>query len=369
VATPSYVSGSYEDLYAQGQRFRRDGELSKAREIFERIARRLEGKGDALFGRRPMLKNLYGLSISNLAELLHREEKYDEALAYYQLLLETFPENADEWHMQQGLVKIDKGDVAAGLDELRSATMIAPAKVWPWLWLGVELVSLGDYEEGEGNLQRAVERATDDPGTQSNALAHLFELYKKQMRYEEAETAWLKSERLLDLGQRLVFPIYEMYWRIGNIEKVQFWLKQEKNPLRLGLYRGLIARAEGKPAKAKAIWQTTADLNPFDFEIGHDAWAETVLRLDGDLGRVVEVLSDIVEDGLDTIRHRVLLAIAHARSGDADRARETLKRQLGSDRRPRLRKLPADVRDLVDELVPEQDVKAALAVYFEPGDR
>lgn len=364
-----FVSDSYEDLYDQGQQYLRQQKFDDARQVFERIVQRLGKRGDTIFQRRPSLRYLYIVSVIHLAQLAHWQDRLDEALAHYQSLLDRFPEEEPAWLVDMALVKIDKGDVEEGLDELRAQTMVNPGEVRNWLLLGAESMSLGEYADAERYLLNALERAEPNSEDRSDVYEMLFELYKVAQRYEDAAEVWTTLLDAMGAGTRWFYPLCQMYLEAGDLEKAHFWLKKEKHPFWQGLYRGLLARAEGNPAAAEAAWKKVAAGNPLDRRGEESAWAEAALRTGQEPGQVIGVLNAVLYESPDFSRVATLLSIAEARLGHVDHATDALDLAVkgGRTRRPRRRTLPADLWALVDELVADEAAKAELKGYFDLG--
>lgn len=364
-----FVSDSYEDLYDQAQQFLRQQKFDDARQVFERIVQRLDKRGDTLFQRRPSLRYLYIVSVIHLAQLAHWQDRFDEALAHYQSLLDCFPEEDPVWLVDMALVKIDKGDVEEGLDQLRAQTMANPGEVRTWLLLGAESMGLGEYADAERYLLNALERAEPNSEERSYVYEMLFELYKATHRYEDAAEVWttLLDER--EAGTRWFYPLCQMYLEAGDLGKAHFWLKKEKHPFWQGLYQGLLARAEGKPDRAEAAWKKVAAGNPWDCPGEEEAWVEASLRTGGEPGPVVGVLNATLAESPHLLRTATLLSIAEARLGHVDHATAALNLAVKASRtwRPRRRALPANLWALVDELVADEAAKAELKGYFDLG--
>ncbi|MFQ5611524.1 MAG: tetratricopeptide repeat protein [Anaerolineae bacterium] len=367
MAAPRLVSGSYEDLYTKAQLHLGRGEVEEAQEILERLHLRLGKMGERIFARRPELEGLYFISTAQLALALRRQEKYEEALHYYQMLLNLAPENSMLYEISIGSTRIELGQVEAGLDELRAVTMMHPGEPLAWLSLGVELMDAGESEEAERNLKRALDCDDPDEEYHFKAYSHLFGLYQRQGRYDEAEMAWENIERLTDPEVRTVYPLYQMYWEAGDLEKTRSWLSKEKNPLRKALYQGLLAQANGDTNRAKSLWKKAAERDPLDFDEGYEAWAEANLRTIGDAKKVIGVLNIILEYEEPDIQTLVLLASAEAHIGHGHHAKDALvaATELLKNYRPRRRHLEAKYWALLDELVPDETIKEQLKPYFE----
>ncbi|MFQ5577809.1 MAG: tetratricopeptide repeat protein, partial [Anaerolineae bacterium] len=240
------VSGSYEDLYAQASRHFELGETEEAQAMFERLVRRLGKLSEHSFARRPNLKELQVVCMRSLGVIYGRRGSFEQAMEMYRRLIDLTPpaEHAD-WQHAIARLKIRQGHLQEGLDELRALAVTHGAEAWPWLSLGLVFFETGDEQEAEVNLRRATDRLTGDSDERFLTFITLFALYKNQGRYAEAEKAWQDAWGGTKKHPPKVTALYEMYLEAGELKRAESWLRKEKNPLRRGLYKGLIARAGG----------------------------------------------------------------------------------------------------------------------------
>ena len=363
----SHLSGSYEELSTQAQQYVRNSQYDEAREIYERIYNRLGKMKQDTIDKRPRLKELKVLSMRMLGDIAGFQSNYDDALKYYQDGLANDPEQQLEYQRAIAQTKIDMGDTSAGLDELRALVIANTGKPQPWLWLGIELWSQGNNAEAIENLERATEMMGEDASIQSTAFSYLHDVYREENRLEDAEEAWKNAWHIQggDIGD--VSPLYQMHFEAGNMEKAREWLKQEKNPLRSGFYRGLFAQSENQENKAQSAWRKTAQLNPTEQQDGHEAWAEAALRVDHPADHVAYVLREITSRNLINIRGTVLLAAAFARLEQTDAVDVALQGALDINQRarPRRDKLSFAHWELFDELVSDSEIKDDVRDLFE----
>lgn len=361
-----WVSDSYESIYARAETSLARGDYERARDNFRRLSERLAKLKPIVLQRRPELHNLHLLSLTRLAEIHHLQGQFEEALQLYEQLTEISPETRDRWRRSMALLQIDMGRVEEGLDELRAQAVAYPHDHELWMAIGLEAEALDRLDEAEENLQRAARRASE-PDDKTDAYLALFDFYRDQGRVEEALNAWEQAWEAHGHEPGYVFPLYQMMWETGDLEQAYEYLSQERNPLRKGFYRGLLAASEGKPDEAAKQWKRVAEMDPMDFEEGQEAWAEAVLRVDHPPQKVIEVLSTIVEEGDFTQRGLVLQAIAEARIEHVEHAENVLEFacNLMMQSRPRRERLSAAHWELFDELVSDDKIKGQLRHYFE----
>lgn len=363
---PMLVSDSYEDIYARAEASLATRDYQTAGDNFHRLAARLSRLKPNVLERRPELRGLRILSLAKLADIHHIQGEFEQAIQLHQQLIEMAPESKDNWRRAMAFVQIDMGQAEAGLDELRAQAVAHPRDYKLWLAIGLECEALGRLDEAEENLQRAARGATD-PDDKTDAYLALFDLYRAQQRVDEALAVWDQAWAAHGHAPGYVFPLYQMMQEVGDLEQAYEYLKQEKNPLRKGFYRGLLALSEGKPDEATRHWEHTAEMDPLEFDEGHEAWAEAALRVDHPPQEVISALGVIADSGNFTPRGLILQAVAEARIGHTEHAENVLEvaRTTGLQSRPRLERLPAAHWALFDELVADEEIKHQLRHFFE----
>ncbi len=363
---PMWVSDSYEDIYARAVSNMAQGDYESAYDSFQRLSDRLSGLKPALLDRRPGLRSLFLLSLTRQAEIHYIQGEFEQAMQLYQRLREIAPESKDNWQRVMAMTRIDMGQVEAGLDELRAQAVAHSGDHQLWLTIGLECEALGRMEEAEENLQRAARLATDSDD-KTEAYLSLFDFYRAQGRVDEALAAWDQAWAGHGHTPGYVFPLYQMMWETGDLERAHEYLNQEKNPLRKGFYQGILAISEGKSDQAMKHWKRVAQMNPLEFDEGHEAWAEAALRVDQPPQEVISALGVLLESGNLTPRGLILQAVAEARIGHREHAENVLKiaRTMSLRSRPRQEKLSAAHWALFDELVTDDEIKHQLRHYFE----
>jgi hypothetical protein len=146
-------------------------------------------------------------------------------------------------------------------------------------------------------------------------------------------------------------------------EALQF-VARDDNAIQAGFQRGLIAHLTGNPTKARQEWQAVATLNPLDFQAGHDAWVESVLRLGDPEPALAQLQSLLAQYG--TPRLLVLSGIAWAMRHEVEIAGQFFQQAINLQRhsRPPKQKLDSAEWRLLDSLVADDQVKKALKPYF-----
>ncbi len=361
------LENSYEDLYRQAQQHLGEQNFEAALEIFQRISSRLGKMSEKALERRPNLRDLRLFSLDFSAQILSLHGDLAGAINQYEQLLELGADNAPRYRQALAQLKIDQGEVEAGLDELRALAVGQLGEAWTWLVLGTELLYVEQYDEAETSLKRVAEREDVDLQHRREAYRQLFDLYQAQARYDEAEQAWLNLWQADASPMEDVSPLYQMFWSVEQLEQASRWLEEEKNPLRYGFYRGLVAQAMDDEQAAQKFWRRTADRNPFEHQDGHESWAEAVLRIETSPDQVIQVLSRLANRNLINLRGILLLAIAHIRADNKESAHKTLEiaTNMVKSRRPRRTTLEIEHWALLTDLVADEAVTAEFKDYFE----
>jgi tetratricopeptide (TPR) repeat protein len=363
-----WVSDSYEYIYALAESSLARGDFETAQANYQRLSERLSKLKPAVLDRRPELRNLLVASLAKQAEIRHIHGEFERAVELYEQVIEMAPETRDRWLGEMALVRIDMGQAEKGLDILRAQAVAHPGDSEAWLTIGVEAEALGRLDEAEENLGRA-SRAASDPDDKARAYLALFDFYREQGRVDEALVTWDQAWEGTGRESGYVFPLYQMMWEAGDLERSREYLSKEKNPLRKGFYQGLLALSEGNSDEAAKQWKRVAKMNPLEYDEGHEAWAEAALRVDHSPEEVIGAMSAVLEANNFTPRGLLLQGIAEARIGHVDHAQEVLEiaRNIGMRTRPREEKLPEAHWTLLDELVEDDEIKTQLKYLFDIG--
>jgi tetratricopeptide (TPR) repeat protein len=360
-----WVSDSYEDIEQQARAHMNNGDFTEALDGYQRLARRLEALKPVILERRPELSQLHILCLVQQARILHWRGSLREARETYQILIEKDPSNQGIWREGLALVLIDMGEVEAGLDELRAQGVASPGDAAVWLTIAQECDALGRHEEAEENYQRAVKNAAS-PDIKNQVYLALFDFYRGKGQVDKALEAWNKAWEDRDSQPDYIFPIYQMMWENGDSDRADEYLQREVNPLRKGFYHGWFAFERDDMETAVKHWQKVVKMKPWQYDEGHDAWAEAALRVEHSSKEVVSVLEAVQNIGAMTLRGLILLAAAEARQGHIEEARAALTtaRNVGLRSRPREEFLSLSNWQLLDELVPDEAAKKDLRQLF-----
>jgi len=366
------LSGSYEDLYERGMFYFEQEQFDEALPVFERLYARLNKLSEKSFSRRPDLKELQQISTEALAAILGRQKEFERANDLIQELIQmTAPQLPEARWLQASLFyKIEQGeDFQAVLDELRAMAVMYPDNRWVWMTIGRMLSQAGDHAEAESNLKRAIERE----GSMIDymiAQTALFALYKQQQRFDEAEKTMKALWRKLDdPDAQRPYPLYWMYLQAGNLNRAEYWLEKEKNPIRTNFHRGLLAQKRGDAVEASDFWEKAVAEDLALFDEGYSDWAEAALRLEKDPKYIAQSLEPVTDD-YDEVATKTLLmlSIAHIRAENLEAAHKVLTELNNEEVDTSLLKSPAlNAEDwqIFTELISDGETQEAFKQYFE----
>jgi len=359
------LADSYEGLYYRVQRVLASGNVEEAIALYRRLVDRLGRLTPRILERRPELRNLHRSASMEFAYLLRREGRYAEAIDVLRVLLDSYPEEARRWRHELAILHVAKGDVEGGLADLQALAEEAPDEAGAWLTLGQEARLEGRFALAREALDRALEvcQRTSCPD-----LARIYrersDFFKAAGQVDEALAAWEEAAARDEEIRKGISEVCVMLADAGRYSEARGLANRDPNPLRAGLQRGHIDRLMGNAGEAEKEWRRVADLNPNEFEYGHEAWVEAVLLL-GEAQVALEWLQDALRERF-SFRLLILSGVAWAMYGDAEVAAQLFQQAIGLLRyqRPPKKKLDGSDWRLLDSLVTDEETKKALKPYF-----
>jgi tetratricopeptide (TPR) repeat protein len=356
---------SYEGLHSRAHSLARAGDLDQAFEQYRRLVDRLSRLSDRILARRPELHDLHRQARLEFGGLLVAEARYAEAIEVVQVLLETHPDESDQWRRDLAVLRAAKGEVEAGLSELETLAQESPDEPGRWIILGIENRLAGRLSESQAALNRALGVCQEgDAVSLADAHYQRFLLFIEMKQLDDAMAAWEEAVRQNPKVGRTVREVYTILTKAGRYSEAQHYIARDENALQAGFQRGLIASLTGRPLDARQAWRQVAALDPDEFEYGHDAWVEAVLRL-GDSEPALQWLQDSLPK-YTSPRLFALSGIAWAMREDSELASVLFQQAINLMRRERPVKLKLDSADwrLLDSLVADDETKATLKPYF-----
>jgi tetratricopeptide (TPR) repeat protein len=366
VSTPHpALPDSYEGLHQRARNLAQAGDVEGSVLLYRRLTDRLRRLSDRILARRPELRGLHRQARMELTSLLASEGRYAEALEVEKVLLETDPGEAESWRRDLAVLRAAKGEVEAGLAELRTLAEESPDEPRGWLLLGRESRLAGRLAESQNALDRALEACEADHNEDlADVQYQRFLLFKEMKQLDSAMRAWEEALNQNPEVSKTVREVYTILTEAGRYSEARSYVARDENALQAGFQLGLIASLTARPVDARNAWRQVADLNPDDFEYGHDAWVEAVLRL-GDPDPALEWLqASLPEYG--TPRLFVLSGIGWAMRKDAELAAILFQQSVNLQRRERPPKQKLGSADwrLLDSLVADDEIKSPLKPYF-----
>ena len=359
------LADSYEGLYSRVQSVLASGNTDEAIALYQRLAGRLGRLTPRILERRPELRSLHRAVRMELSRLLRREGRYSEAIAVLQVLLNSHPEEARLWRRELASLHVARGDVESGLADLRALAEEVPDDVSGWLALGQEARIESRFALAREGLDRALEvcQQTSCP-EMARIYRERFEFFRAAGQVDEALAAWEEAAARDEEVRKGIVEVAAMLTDAGRYSEARAITNRDPNPLRAGLQRGLIDSLMGNASEARTEWRRVADLDPNEFEYGHEAWVEAVLRL-GEPVPALEWLQDALRERF-SIRLLVLSGVAWAMYADAEVAANLFQQAIGLLRyqRPPKKKLDSSDWRLLDSLVTNEEIKKALRPYF-----
>jgi tetratricopeptide (TPR) repeat protein len=356
---------SYEGIYNRALDLARAGDIEGSIRLFRRLTDRLASLTENILRRRPELGELHLQARQQLVSLLASEGRYAEAIEVEQVLLDTHPGEARRWHRELAVLRCAKGEVETGLKELQALAEDSPGDFEGWLLLGIENRLAGRFGDSHKSLDKAL-GVCQQTDAEDCADIHYqrFLLFKEMKQLDDAIAAWeVAISQNPEIG-RTIRQVYEMLTRAGRYSDAQRYIARDENRLQADFQRGLISSLTGKSLEARETWRQVARLDPNDYEYGHDAWVEAVLRL-GDPDPALEWLQDALPR-FGTPRLLVLSGIGWAMREDEELAGVLFQQAINMQRRQRPPKKKLDSTDwqLLDSLVSDEEAKTALKSYF-----
>jgi tetratricopeptide (TPR) repeat protein len=359
------LSDSYEGLLNRARLASRVGDIEGAIALYRRLVERLGRLSNTVLDHRPELRDLHRQARLELVNVLRFEGRFAEAIEVEEVLLKTHPDQANVWRSDLARLRLAKGEVEAGLAELRALAEESPSDPAPWIILGRETRIEGRFAESQAVLDQALMAGR---GGDAKVLAGIhyerFRLCKEMGRLDDAVAAWEEAVRSDSGWDDTVRDVYQMLTDAGRYGAARRYVDRDGNALQAGYQRGLINLVTGNPVEARREWQKVAALDPSQFKVGHDAWVESVLRL-GDPTPALEWLQESLPQ-VGTPRLLILSGIGWAMRQDREVASVLFQRAISLLRRDRPPKQKLDSADwrLLDALVADGEMKAALKPYF-----
>ena len=361
----STLPDSYEGIHQRARTLLQAGDIEGAIVLYRRLVEKLSRLTERILDRRPKLRDLHQEARQELTNVLATEGRYAEAMEVVRVLLTTHPDEASTSRRILAVLRTAKGEVDAGLADLRALAEETPDDSEHWIVLGMECRLAGRLRDSQAALDRALEVCRDeDTDNLVNAYFQRFLLFKEMKQVDDALEAWEEAVRQNDKVTGTVREVYSMLTDEGRYDEALRYVPRDPNSLQAGFQRGIVASLTGKIYEAKQEWRQVAKLDPNEFEYGHDAWVEAVLRL-GDPDPALEWLQESLPRH-GTPQLLVLSGIGWAMREDPEVAAKLFQQAISilRHRRPPKQKLDRADWQLLNSLVVDDEIKTPLKSYF-----
>jgi tetratricopeptide (TPR) repeat protein len=357
------LGGSYEAILAQARGLYQDGDLEGAVAQYRRLIDRLARLSDRVLDRRPDLRELWMTAIMELGQLLEWEGRFAEAIELKRQLVDLEPDRAPMWRRHLAALRIRKGEVDAGLVDLRALAEARPDDVVAWNTLATHLRLAGRLEQADQVLDRALKAPDPDPELLGAVHLNRALLYLAWGRLDEAVAAWERAIQDSAALSDTAPEIYTALIKAGRLDEALAIVERDPDALRRGLYRGVVHARRGELDRARAAWTEVEEMEP-DAEGSAEAWLEATLRL-GHVDLGLERFEQLLAGG-PSARLFLLGGVGWAMKGDLEAARAGFGVALDAMRRgyPPAYKFSSDDWRLLDQLVDDAEVKAQLRPHF-----
>lgn len=360
------LSDSYETIYERALMLFANREWERAVEEYERILNRLGKLSPETRAKHEHLEKLFDSTCFELILLLSRLEADDQIMEILGRLMDIAPDKQSVWRFEMAQYRIRKGEVDRGLAELQALADEEPDEPFIELNLGRSYRDKESYGEAISHFSRAIELA-DEAEAKASGYQGLFLVYIATGQLEKAAESWKSAVALDDSLEDAISQLYDAYLGNGDMQGARTLIIQDKNPLRRGLYAGMADYLDGDTEAAEQQWRKVVRREINEESECVESWVEAGLRL-GETRLVIDTIFPFLSDGNVNFRSAVLLGIALAMQGETARAdscfyavRQDFVWKIDGQ-------LPAEYWELMDDLVPDEEVKTSLRHHFEGGE-
>jgi tetratricopeptide (TPR) repeat protein len=361
---PVELNESYEAIYQRAIDAMARDDTDQAIQLLWRIVNRLIRLRPETLQRRESLERTLRTAWHSLGQILRNEGRYEEAIRACEAVQDHLSGGRGPERMIAS-IRIEQGAVEEGLSELRQIAE-ETSSMAAWADLGAEDAALERYEEAEAAYKTALRVATSNEEAAFVNLA-LFRNYQDRGRVEDALSTWSMASVLEPDLATHVMEVYSWLIEQGELERARRYVAREEDPARRMLYEGLIEQKEGHEEEARSIWQRVVRLDPQAEGVNEEAWSEAALRLGDPL--LVHAFAESIAVNLNMVSmgQAALFGIAEAAVGEMDEATkwfDLVRQELGRAGHP-TGKIENEYRDLLAQVVPDQERVQALSSYFE----
>ncbi len=362
------IPGSYYDLITTARAYMTQRAWAEAAALQERVIARISRLPPE---RRRPGSDLAYFRVAAMADLVETRAELGDYAAAIELcreLQKLDPDQPAYWRRRIPLLRIQQGEVAEGLADLRALAEAEPDDLEHWIALAQQSIDHRAPALAEEALQRAEELADQRDGDKVNALVHFtrYRLYRQQERWAEAVAAW-QTASVWDeeMGVRTRESIVRMLLEADLLDAALDLINDDMDAAIADFYRALIAYRRGDRIRAQHLWRTitqvdlgTKDINPALIGLAYCWLGEPRAAL-------AYLLDTAVVQSEYTVLNAVVLGIAWAMLGNLEAAQTNFALAVqGVQLYVATGKLSRLDRWQLETLVGDEAIKAALLPYF-----
>jgi tetratricopeptide (TPR) repeat protein len=363
------IPGSYYDLITTARDHMARSEWTEAAAIQQRVIDRIQ--------RLPEKQRRFGADLAlfvtaaaaDLVEVRAELGDYGAAIDLCQQLQVLDAANAAHWRRRIPLLRIDSGESAQGLADLRALAEREPGNFEHWMALAHQGIEQGSLLYTAEALEHAWALAQADPDDRVKAMVHFtrYRLYRAQERWLEARDAWQQAAALdAQLRDATGEIVVRMFLEVGLLDEAYTALDQiELEALVADYYRAQIAYRRGDQVRARYLWRRIAQP-----ELGDDAnlaLQATALCWLGEPQQALSIMLGKLDSAVEfNVRNALALGLAWAMHGNLDAARTnyalavtSIAMNITGGKISRLDRWEFET------LVQDEALRAALLPYFE----
>jgi tetratricopeptide (TPR) repeat protein len=361
------LDDSYEAILDRGRQLAGEARFEEAVEQYRRIFTRLARLSPRMRENRPDLQQLRLDAFLEFTALLVYIGRYDELIEVSDKLAATSSEEEMVlWRISRAWGLIHKGAKEEGIAELHDLENAKPGSFPILSNLGRAYAQSKDYEKALAYFERAVE-AADDKMSRNLVYMGLLDVYTELRQLDKLVETWKQAVATDPSIKRMMSLLYDICLREGDLQRATELIMMDDNPLRRGLYSGLIDLKSGDRRSAERQWERVLRREIDEQTEGIEHWMKCGLLL-GRADRVIDRVLPVMAAGNVSFAAASLLGVAFAAVGNVERAdsvfrflRDSLDKQEGD-------RLSSNHWKMLNYFVQDETVKAALKHHFYTDD-
>ena len=363
------IPGSYDERLAEARRLRNHGDYDESLAILDRISARLlrlperrRASGSELW------VNLIAATALT-ADIKATTGHVAEAESLWTQLEEWDRQRWTSWRRVRLIRQIERGEVDEGIRQLHELAEENPDDIHNWLAAAEAAMEAGKYDSTDAWLQRAkpLYLSLEDGELAASFLLLRYRLNTKLGRWRDALDDWYDamdvSEELEDYAESTM----REFLAAGQYDLALELLTDEVFvPPVVQYYQAWIARHRGDQVRARHLWRQVLDTQEEDAINLQQLKAMSLCWLGRPAEAVALILQEVELTGDLQPIDAIALALGWGMMGKTTEARANLSTAVRDAKEIHLLS-PLEWYDF-DTLITDEDIKAALRVYFNLDD-